>query len=302
MLQNQYGDCKDKHTLFAALLKAAGVPAWPALIGAGMKFDARVPSPAHFNHVITVLPQGGSLRLVGYHGGTAPFGLLNPSIRDEEALVIPTAGKPFLVKTPKAPPFPASEVIDVKSSLSTDGTLTGHFDFRLHGDNAVLLRAAFHQLAPAQWQAFGQQMSYGMGYAGDVSGIDIENVSEIEKPFHFSYDYERKKYSDWAEHRITPPIPPIGFGPGSEAEKPKEAIFAGAPGETVYSASVQIPKGYNLELNQDTTLTTDFANYSSRYSFKDGTLFAERKLVVKRSNVEVTEWQAYQEFDQGCSG
>ena len=46
VLANQYGDCKDKHTLFAALLKAAGIQAWPALIGVGVKFDSSVPSPA----------------------------------------------------------------------------------------------------------------------------------------------------------------------------------------------------------------------------------------------------------------
>ena len=34
VLENEYGDCKDKHTLLAALLKAAGYDAWPALINA----------------------------------------------------------------------------------------------------------------------------------------------------------------------------------------------------------------------------------------------------------------------------
>lgn len=32
VLHNEYGDCKDKHTLLASLLKAAGIDAWPALI------------------------------------------------------------------------------------------------------------------------------------------------------------------------------------------------------------------------------------------------------------------------------
>src|SRR5215470_6605229 len=32
VLVNRYGDCKDKHTLFAALLRAAGITAYPALI------------------------------------------------------------------------------------------------------------------------------------------------------------------------------------------------------------------------------------------------------------------------------
>src|SRR5712671_5916132 len=32
VLANQYGDCKDKHTLFASLLNALGIKAYPALI------------------------------------------------------------------------------------------------------------------------------------------------------------------------------------------------------------------------------------------------------------------------------
>jgi hypothetical protein len=166
VLANQYGDCKDKHTLFAALLKAAGIQAWPALIGVGIKFDSSVPSPAQFNHVITVLPQGGKYVWSDTTAEVAPFGFLMQAIRDEQALVIPPGGKPVLVKTPLDPPFAASEIVDVKSSLAADGTLTGHFDFRLLGDGAVAMRGAFHQLAPTQWQALAQQMSYTLGYAG----------------------------------------------------------------------------------------------------------------------------------------
>jgi len=32
VLINRYGDCKDKHTLFAALLQSVGVAAYPALV------------------------------------------------------------------------------------------------------------------------------------------------------------------------------------------------------------------------------------------------------------------------------
>ena len=39
VLENEYGDCKDKHTLLAALLKAAGYDAWPALINSSRKID-----------------------------------------------------------------------------------------------------------------------------------------------------------------------------------------------------------------------------------------------------------------------
>src|SRR5581483_11570224 len=51
VLANEYGDCKDKHTLLATLLKAEGIDAWPALISSQRDLDPSVPSPAQFDHV-----------------------------------------------------------------------------------------------------------------------------------------------------------------------------------------------------------------------------------------------------------
>ena len=45
VLENEYGDCKDKHTLLATSLKAAGYDAWPALINSSRKVNPKVPSP-----------------------------------------------------------------------------------------------------------------------------------------------------------------------------------------------------------------------------------------------------------------
>src|SRR5579884_4068991 len=59
VLENEYGDCKDKHTLLATMLKAAGIEAWPALINGERKLDVDMPSPGQFNHVITYVPHGG---------------------------------------------------------------------------------------------------------------------------------------------------------------------------------------------------------------------------------------------------
>src|SRR5262249_50949561 len=58
VLSNEYGDCKDKHTLLASLLGAAGIEAWPALLNSNGKIDPDVPTPGQFNHVITYIPHG----------------------------------------------------------------------------------------------------------------------------------------------------------------------------------------------------------------------------------------------------
>ena len=67
VLANQYGDCKDKHTLLAAMLAAAGLHADPVLIGAGIRFNSAVPSPESFNHLITHLTLDGQEDVAGFN-------------------------------------------------------------------------------------------------------------------------------------------------------------------------------------------------------------------------------------------
>ena len=50
VLHNEYGDCKDKHTLLASLLAASGYDASSVLINSGRKLDPDVPSPSQFDH------------------------------------------------------------------------------------------------------------------------------------------------------------------------------------------------------------------------------------------------------------
>lgn len=54
---NQYGDCKDKHTLLAAMLAAANIPSDSVLIPFSRKLDTSAPSPSQFDHVITAVPE-----------------------------------------------------------------------------------------------------------------------------------------------------------------------------------------------------------------------------------------------------
>src|SRR5580765_8422931 len=60
VLHDQYGDCKDKHTLLASMLEAEGLHASSVLINSARKLDPDMPSPSQFDHVITLLPLNGN--------------------------------------------------------------------------------------------------------------------------------------------------------------------------------------------------------------------------------------------------
>jgi transglutaminase-like putative cysteine protease/Flp pilus assembly protein TadD len=58
VLAKKYGDCKDKATLLAAMLRAAGIPAYVALLNAGSRMDvpADLPGMGLFDHAIVYVP------------------------------------------------------------------------------------------------------------------------------------------------------------------------------------------------------------------------------------------------------
>jgi transglutaminase-like putative cysteine protease len=78
VLGNEYGDCKDKHTLLATMLKAVGIDVWPVLINSSRKIDSDIPSPAAFDHVITLFPQGNKPVWLDTTAEVAPYGASLP--------------------------------------------------------------------------------------------------------------------------------------------------------------------------------------------------------------------------------
>lgn len=296
VLANQYGDCKDKHTLFAALLKAAGIEAWPVLIGSGLKFEEAVPSPSQFNHVITVIPKGTTYEWLDTTPEVAPFGLLAPLLRDKSALVIPNDGVPALVKTPPNPPFPSSQIVDVRAILSEEGVLTGHFDVTMRGDTELILRTAFRQVPAAQWRDLVQGIVNSLGFAGTVSAVDVDSPTNLDKPFHYAYDYKRPNYSDWENHRISLPLYPVLAQPADNAEEPTEPFLFGALGDVTYRAKIELPKSFSIQLPENKKIDSEFGEYRSSYSLSDHVLTAERHLVIKQAYIPVKAWDAYRKF------
>ena len=302
VLANEYGDCKDKHTLLAALLKAAGYDAWPALINFSRKIDPDMPSPGQFDHVVTALSRGDALVWMDTTPGVAPFGMLLANLRNKQALVVPRSRAASLTNTPEQPPFLSSVIFSAEGTLTPEGTLTAHMRWSVRGDSEVLFRLGFRSVPPSQWKELVQQISYRSGFVGDVSGVSASTPEDTEKAFEFAYDYSGKNYSEWESRRITPPLPAFGIEGHDDDERPTNPIVLGAPSEAVYSAKLQLPQGYTPHpLPDNVDATQDFAEYHATYSVEKSVLTAVRRLVIKKSEVPVTSWDQYRKFRKAVS-
>jgi len=301
ILTNNYGDCKDKHTLLASLLQASGVTLYPALINSSWKLDPDVPSPAQFDHVIGYLPQGkGSDKDAIWIDTTievAPFGYLVPRLRDKQALVMSGDKSIQLVTTPADPPFPSTEAFKIDGKLSDDGTFDAKVEDATRGDSEVILRAVFRQMPQPQWKDLVQRISYAMGYSGTVSDISASTPEAIGEPFRFSYSYNRKDYPTWkSDQQFT--VPGLPFFMPPVRDDAKYPIWIGSPLETVSNSKVELPKGYKPQTPSNVDLKYDFAEYHASYSNSDdeSVLVAKRRLLVKLREVPVAEFDDYRSF------
>ena len=136
------------------------------------------------------------------------------------------------------------------AKLSDAGTLEGQAEYTEHAnDEEVLVRNAFRMLPQPKWKDFVQQISYGTGFSGDVDAVTASSPEKTQEPFHFGYKYTRADYSDWANRRISAPIPVIGMpGIPDKDRTPENPIWLGAASELHFESHVELPKGYRPEL------------------------------------------------------
>ena len=102
----------------------------------------------------------------------------------------------------------------------------------VRGDHEVVFSDwHFGNTAPAQWKDLMQRVSSSQGFGGDVSNVTASPPEDTTKPFEISYDYTRKSYSDWENHRMIAPLPPTGLeGAAVQEKKPVDPVVLGAIG------------------------------------------------------------------------
>ncbi|HEY4356470.1 MAG TPA: DUF3857 domain-containing protein [Acidobacteriaceae bacterium] len=296
VMQNQYGDCKDKHTLLAAMLTAAGFQPDAVLIGYQKRFNEAVPSPRDFNHLITHLSVEGQSVWLDSTAEVAPYRLLLPALRDKQTLIVPASGLVRIERTPKDPPFPSTVHFDVEGSLDDKGVSHSHMVLVIRGDREVLFRQAVRSVSPSRWDELMQRFSEAFGYSGKISHAEFSRPEDTAEPVRITYDYEREKAGDWDNLRIIPQTIPMAFGRVDEKDPPVTSIALGGKRIEIDHAVMTLPPGWGADLPPDIHTKTSFLTFDETYKFFDGKIITDRKLEVLQDKLPAAEWRSYQKW------
>src|SRR5437867_1887093 len=269
VLANQYGDCKDKHTLLSAMLMAAGLRAYPALMNSSRKIDSDVPSPAQFDHVISAVPLNGEILWVDTTAEVAPFRLLSPQLRDKKALVIPANGPAHLETTPAEPPFVSTEFVELNGQVTDLGKLTGHAHMVLRGDAELYYRIVFRRTPKSDWKRLGYFLGASVGIRGaDLTQITPTDPAALEKPFEVDFDFSDDDYLDWStkKAKLSLPLPSVNLSAIDEdKQESSKPIQLGVPMDILYRLKLSWPAKYQARVPVPLTVTRDYATYASKY-------------------------------------
>jgi tetratricopeptide (TPR) repeat protein len=286
VLHNEYGDCKDKHTLLAALLKSSGIDSHAVLIHSHNDLDRDVPAPSQFDHMITSL-EGATPTWLDSTAGVAPFGLIPPTLRGKDALLIAPDRADPIVRVPENASVPGGETVDVDGQFNESGDLEAGFKLSLQGDQALIIRALVRGTPQPRWQELVQNISYFSGFGGEVGDVHIDNVEMPDLPLLISYHYSRKTYfaQDDRDHlsgRNTLPLPQVAIDSENVARLKKgQELRLQGPFQMIQKARLKFTSQQHPSVPIPVSVSRDYGSYTAKYELKDDELVAERIYVLK---------------------
>jgi Flp pilus assembly protein TadD len=296
VLANQYGDCKDKQTLLAAMLAATGIPSDAVLIPSLRKLDNSMPSPAQFDHVITAVPQGSQLVWMDTTTEVAPFRLLAASLRNKAALLVPPDGAGKIVDTPMDPPFLSTQRVEIEAQVSELGKLTSKLRYFVRGDNELALRVAFRRTPQTQWKELGQTVATLDGLHGEVTAVKPSDPSDTTNPFELDLDFAQPNYLDWSSKKSKVALPVAAIGVPQVPEDNSEPIHIGSPLDVTVHLKLTLPPNFAAQPPVGVSIPRDYADFKSTYRYEDHVLVVDRSLTFKMRELPASRTSDYLAF------
>ncbi|HUI43641.1 MAG TPA: DUF3857 domain-containing protein [Terriglobia bacterium] len=320
VLRNSYGDCKDKTGLLQALLAAADIKAYPALVNAQRGVMApTVPTPGQFDHVITVVPMNGELLWMDPTMGVAPLGVLAVPLRGRQALLV-EPGASSLAEIPAHPLVPDRQTLTITGKLDANGKLTLNDDVEVRGETEVMFRTLFrlgNQRALSSLTRNLAVMQAPGATAGDATHSD---PLDLTQPFTLKLPVTDAGFFPPFEKTQQVLVPTLGAETGSwgaeidrarkqeeaaakqpDAPKPED-IRLSALGTVDSTLDLEIDPSYRVDLPLPVHADRPFASYDSTYTFEQGHLKVHRLVRSKADLLPASDWQAFEAFKNIVQG
>ncbi|NIY14085.1 MAG: hypothetical protein GWM98_03975, partial [Nitrospinaceae bacterium] len=166
----RHGVCRDKAALLVAMLREAGLDAFPALINNGPKKDPEVPQP-YFNHAIVAVRLDGGFRLMDPTDETTRE--LLPSYLDDCSFLVATPEGETLMTSGIEPSDVNLLRIETRGQVDDEGRLGATTRLVFNGINDNAYRGYFARIKPEERRRFFESVAKRVVPRARVTEVEI---------------------------------------------------------------------------------------------------------------------------------
>ncbi len=295
----KYGDCKALSNYMYALLKAAGIKSYYAIINAeANKEPASYAFPYNgFNHVILCVPFKSDTTWLECTSNTQQFGVLGSFTENRNALLITEDGGK-LVSTPKSVAKENQFNCETHIVLAADGGAKAHVKIKNTGEYRSVFVDGLPRLKTDQQKEYLLR-NFEIKQP-DIfefkSGQDIEGVKEAE------LDLEYVKFCDVMagdKRFYTPMVLTLWDVSVPILEKRKTDFYFDCPRQKSCITTIDLPAGFEVEtLPVNTSLKFTYGNYELNYVYnKDkNQVISTAKFILDNHVIPAAKYTEMQQY------
>lgn len=303
ILASKYATAEEKCYVLAQLAKNAGFPAGIVFYGEQVS-DNTSPRPA-FQKVFVYLQDRDNVEAFDPSIEVAPFGMIAAQYRGKKvmSLSLHDAGDYGFnwLTLPETLPFRSHQQVGIVAEISQDGKLTAKVKYTMRGDNELLLRVAFSQAPRDKWKDVANLLAISDGFRGQITSVNVSDPMETKDPFTVEYELTQPKFVDWSKKPVRIPalLPQIGLPdttPTTTVENLPTQIELGTPLEVQTAMTLQLPSGTAAETPPSTSVSRDYATFTSKYSSTQNTATASRHINFLKRELPADRAMDYNAF------
>jgi tetratricopeptide (TPR) repeat protein len=291
---NKYGDCKDQAILLVALLREAGLDAYPVLIPTRSSYPISKDFPSiNFNHAIAAVYLKGNFIFMDPTSDTTPFGQL--PLADQDRMVLLFSPKNYqILKTPLS----RENQIDYQMDIDIKSSENANIKRRVwsKGYFASGYRSYLKYSHPSRIKEDISQRIAEIAPFYRILNLNIENENELDKKPVLTYEFIADNFlSPSGSLRILEPLNQLDFKTSliSKDERNFPIDFRG-----IFSKSAQVK--VNLPSDIDVKYLPESRHFENKwfsldtnYESRKQTINFSQKFSVKKRFVSKEEYQDF---------
>lgn len=302
VLTDQYGDCKSGSTLLIAMLRAAGVPAYYALLRTNDE-DALVkgiPSPYQFDHCIVAAEvRPGHFTFLDNVGKTTPYGVVPDMDQGVPALVFDGAKAVF-----RDVPLAAAETntlhVSQRIALTPTGGVTVTETDAYQGEEDDEIRSFYQTRTPSQIREAFEEDSVSEAPGSRLIGFTLSDVQDLDTPVVSTLTYTSEGYAITAGDIMMFRVP--GFMEGMtdmERERRTWPFERHLLSEEVDDTDIVLPRGWKVRyLPPPIDLHSPMVTFKAGYRQDGDRLFFRAVTDFTRTDVSAEQYPEVRELFQ----